>query len=354
MENKIDTSFFDILIQHIIKIIDKQGNEISFSKLEFKLEKRKYSSSVSPILYIDNVPCNCNEMKTYRILFKCRCGREINILLQKYMYKTNLWCVHCLQDPSFENRIHANKKGVKAKEKIDKRNITLSYNDMDENFKNHYLENHLTEEEFYKYLPYVYSINDNVINDNIKNIKYLFAYPTNNQLKFSPKISFDNGITYNSIKSYKLKCNSCGKIFNIHIQNIRNKNLDNIQCKHCCLTNFTFPIMKYKNTSITYQSKLEEYFLDKCFENNILVTNGFEIPYEFNGLKTYISDFYLPKYNIILELKGRNHFYRKDLVSGKIEAKNKAAIKFANENNMKFEFMLDKDVDNFISTLLNE
>ena len=53
-------------------------------------------------------------------------------------------------------------------------------------------------------------------------------------------------------------------------------------------------------------------------------------------------------------VKAINQFYRKDLVSGKIEAKNKAALLFAKENNMKFEFVLDKDVDNFISTLLNE
>ena len=50
-----------------ISSFGEQIEEIKFSKLEFKLEKRKYSSTVSPVLYIDNIPCNCNEMKTHRI-----------------------------------------------------------------------------------------------------------------------------------------------------------------------------------------------------------------------------------------------------------------------------------------------
>lgn len=57
--------------------------------------------------------------------------------------------------------------------------------------------------------------------------------------------------------------------------------------------------------------------------------NGYEIPYIFNDKqKTYISDFFLPEYKIVLELKGNNRFYKNDLETGKINAKNKAAIQF--------------------------
>ena len=96
------------------------------------------------------------------------------------------------------------------------------------------------------------------------------------------------------------------------------------------MVNTTYPIRKYKNTNITYQSGIEKEFLDFCFNNGIKVENGKEISYQFNGkMKTYITDFYLPKIKYIIELKSKNKFYRDDLKSGKIEAKNSAANTYA-------------------------
>ena len=55
MNNK---SFFDILCEHILKIYNKNDEEVFFSELCIKNEKRKFSSTESPILYINGIALN--------------------------------------------------------------------------------------------------------------------------------------------------------------------------------------------------------------------------------------------------------------------------------------------------------
>lgn len=338
------------LKNHIEKIFDENNNEIKFSKIEFKLEKRKYSKTTSIVLYIDNIPLSARQMKTFKIQYLCRCGRHIIILLQKYIHKERINCMHCLQDRNFVDHVETNpyslKKGIRNKI-IVKHKIFEEYS---ESFKKEYFNNHLYEKEFYLYLPIIYSLNSIILNDNIrKNIKYKEYFPCNNQMKFTSKISFDNGITWESLKKIELQCSVCKKIFNIHIENIRKQDINKQLCKHCSFNSDLFPIRLYKDTLLTYQSKIEQYFLDKCFENNIKVNNGFEIQYFWNKkYRTYITDFYLPDLKIILELKAKNPFYFKDRLSGKIDAKNAAANNFAKENNMDFRFIFEEYIDSFI------
>ena len=136
---------------------------------------------------------------------------------------------------------------------------------------------------------------------------------------------------------------------------MRNKDLTNIICKTCAFTNCSYPIRLYKNTTLTYQSGIEYDFITKCLQNNIKILNGLQISYIFkNKVRTYITDFYLPEYNYIIELKSNNQFYRDDKKSGKLEAKNNAAKLFCEQNNMTFKFVFDKDIDKFIMELLSE
>lgn len=338
------------LTDHIEKIFDENNNEINFNIIEFKQEKRKYSKTNSLVLYIDNIACTCKQMKTFKVQYLCRCGRHINILLQKYIKKEKINCMHCLQDRTFKDHVETKPysllKGKRTKQKI----IKKDFNEYDDIFKKDYYDKHLYAEEFYKYLPYIYKLNGILLNkENINNIKYIEHYPCNNQMKFTSKISFDNGLNWETLKKIELKCSICGKIFNIHIENIRKQNINDIKCKSCSFTSELFPIKLYKDTLLTYQSKLEKYFLDKCFENNIIVNNGFEISYFWNKKwRTYITDFYLPELKIIVELKAKNPFYFDDKKSGKIDAKNAAANNFAKENNMDFRFIFDEYVDSFI------
>lgn len=345
----------DFLLKHIEKIFDYYLNEINFNHLELKYEKRKYSSNYSYVLYLDNNALTRDQFKTYKVQYLCRCGRHITILLQKYLCKKNICCHHCMQNRSFEFNVKTKpyelKKGIRQKVQI----IKKEFNEYDDIFKLNYAKHHLTEIEFYKYLPYIYSIGDIILNDDIRNnIIYKYADHCNNQKKFTSYISYDNGLNYIPLKQFFLKCNTCGKIFGIHNINLKNKNIYDIKCKQCNFFTKPYLIKKHDLINATYQSKIEKYFLDLCYHYGIHVMNGLKIPYWFNKkLHTYITDFYLPDHKIILELKGCNPYFIKDLKSGKIEAKNAYAAQYAKEHNMKFRFIRDYDILNFIKKISN-
>lgn len=352
----IDNSnkIIDILTKQIEVIFDEYDNEVPFHNIEFKFEKRQYSSTQSYVLYIDGVALSGYQMKMYKVQYLCRCGRHIKILLQKYMKKKNLCCTHCLQDRKFENSVHTKPYDFVKGRRIKTELPTISFDEMDDTFKKHYCDTHLSYDDFYKYLPKIYSINNIIITDDIrKNIKYIFADTCNNQLKFCSRVLIENKKI--SFKNIKLKCEHCGKIFQIHTFNILLQDVNDIMCRKCKFSNLTYPIQFYKNTKLTFQSKLEYNFLEKCELLNIDVLNGIEVPYFFkNKLRTYITDFYLPELKYMIELKGTNQFYREDLKTGKIYAKNNAAEEYASENGLKFKFVLDTEFDDFITTLKNE
>lgn len=355
MIENYNKEFFDLLLTHIEKVIDENGNDIKYNKLSFKYEKRKYSSVKSIVLYIDDKPCTTYNMKQYKIQYLCRCKRHIIILLQKYIKKSSLNCMHCLQDRSFKEHVETKPYSLKNGERTKEYKKILAFDDMSQEFKDNYINTHIPEKIFFEYLPIIYRLNNVILTDEIrKNIKYKFADYINNQAKFCTKISLDNGKTFSSIKDIAFKCSICNKIFKIHFDNIQKQNINHIVCRTCNFVNHTYKIKLYDNTLLTYQSLLEKDFIDKCYKNNIKILNGFKIPYIFNNKEhTYISDFYLPDFKYIVEIKSNNHFYRNDLKIGKIKAKNKAAKLFAKQNNLHFHFVLDNN-DNFIKQLLNK
>lgn len=70
-------------------------------------------------------------------------------------------------------------------------------------------------------------------------------------------------------------------------------------------------IKQYKNTNLTYQGSYEFDFLEK-FYSIIEIKNGPSISYKFNGIeRIYHSDFYMPKLNLIIEIKS-SYLYKKD------------------------------------------
>lgn len=340
------------LLSKIIKIEDKENNEVKFKTIEYEIKQRKYSSTKSIVILIDGKELSSSYFRSLYITYKCRCGRNVKMLFMKYIVKPKYWCQHCSQDTSFEDHFKAHdiKRGKRI---INKKNIQ-DFNALSKEDKEKYWDKHLTNSEFNSWLPYIVKINNKDI-DKEKVIYKDVIKNYNNQSKYTSKVSIDNGNKFEGLRSISLRCSCCGKVFNKHPDNLKKISFNKIECNYCNFCNYTYKIKRYKNTSITYQSNLEKYFLDKCFENNIKVMNGYEIPYIFdNKQRTYISDFFLPEYKIVLELKGNNLFYRKDLKSGKLEAKNNAAKQFCNDNDLRYRFVLGEYVDNFILKLLNE
>lgn len=347
---------FDKNKKHILKIYDKNDNEIKFSTIDLIIEKRSHSSNESKIVLLDNKKLNSYEMKTFKVLYKCRCKREHKILLCRFLGKQKIVCKNCIQDRSFDDYLIAYSKKDDRKKSIygirDKQQ-KLSFNEMSDEYKLNYKNNHFSEEEFFKYIPVIKKINDIDISANDK-INFYYAKPTNNQFKFSSLISI-NGNKEIPLKSFSLQCSICKKLFNIHPLDIRKKDILNLICNSCNFSNFEYKIKLFDSTGLTYQSKPEKKFIECCLKNNIKIVNGLEIPYIWNNhCKTYISDFYLPDYKMIIEIKDDNHFYRNDLKNGKIEAKKIAAEEFGKKENIEYRMIFSYEIDDFIKSLIDK
>ena len=91
---------------------------------------------------------------------------------------------------------------------------------------------------------------------------------------------------------------------------------------------------------VKYQSSYEYKFIEACESLGIPVKNGPTIAYLFEEEShNYFSDFETEEY--IIEIKGSHCWYYRDLESGKLDSKNKAAIEYCKEHNKEFIFLLD-------------
>jgi len=110
--------------------------------------------------------------------------------------------------------------------------------------------------------------------------------------------------------------------------------------------------LQYKDTDLYYQSKLEFIFLESCELKGILnkVKNGLAFKYVFDNInRLYVSDFYIPEHNLIIEIKSyNNHGLNKTL-----ENKNHAKWEKVLESGFNFKVLVDKqNVLNFFNTYL--
>ena len=320
--------------KYIVAIFDENNNEIQFSSLCVKLYKSFRSSIESKILFIDDIPITGSKRNTYKVKFKCNCNNYSIVALKYFLSKNIIQCNKCDQN-----------KRVKQKTIVSKK----SFDSYSSEFQDSYWERHLHSEEFFNFINKIKSINHKEFNK--ETIIYYEHLSSNNQSKFQSFISFDNGLTKESLKSVEFICDVCGNEVSAHPFNLRRQNSENMLCRHCKFNNLKFPIKKY-NDSLTYQSLPELKFIELCFENNIQILNGFEIPYHFNGKdRTYISDFYLPEFKYIIEIKGENQFYKNDLESGRIKSKEEGAYKFGKQHGIEYKLIFDYEINDFIETL---
>ena len=92
----------------------------------------------------------------------------------------------------------------------------------------------------------------------------------------------------------------------------------------------------YLETDLHYQGTYELHFLNKYFDK-IKIENGKNFYYIFNDKKKiYISDFYLPEYNLIVEIKS-SYTFNLDL------EKNLAKYNSMKNINNSFNFLVIKD-----------
>lgn len=108
-------------------------------------------------------------------------------------------------------------------------------------------------------------------------------------------------------------------------------------------------VKMYKNTSLTYQSTYEKKFLDYCENKGYLdlISNGPSLKYIYsldNEEHTYYSDFYIEKFNLIIEIKSL-YIYMED-IDKNIDKKHYSELE-----GYDFLFIFDKDHDEFESIM---
>jgi hypothetical protein len=98
-----------------------------------------------------------------------------------------------------------------------------------------------------------------------------------------------------------------------------------------------YKLKKYNN--LLYRGSYELDFIIFCEKNNILLENGPSIRYHYQEKnKTYHSDFYLPDYNLICEIKSK-YYYEKYVDLNLIK------MKSCLDKGYNFTFIIDKDYE---------
>lgn len=98
--------------------------------------------------------------------------------------------------------------------------------------------------------------------------------------------------------------------------------------------------LKEINKNLHYQTQPELECIIYHQDNDIEIWDGPSIPYVFeNKEHIYHIDFETEKY--IIEIKSNHGWYKENLVSGKIDAKNEAAQEYALSVGKEFKFLLD-------------
>lgn len=351
---------FKKLEKSIIAVIDDKNNILvgKFSLREINYQGRKIKT-----LFINNERLSNRKNK---VKYKCpTCGKEIILLLKRFLSKKSLYCRVC-KEQNVDKRTKQSlflKNSFKQHNKIISKNINKKDKEKDIikeslkcwikediNFKDNYFKRILTNKEFSK-------IKNSILinNKESNNIIYHEHLLCNNQFKYSPYIEMENEyISFSEYsKNIKFKCESCSKSFNG--RNFKTKvKSKKILCKDCLFSNKIFKIKYTTNiigNKIRYQSKMEKSLIDFCNQKNILIENGPNVLYTFkNKEKTYRIDFKINK--TLVETKDNHIWHRREVESGKWKLKSESAKKYCKNNNMKYKLLFPKDIENFKDSLI--
>jgi hypothetical protein len=107
--------------------------------------------------------------------------------------------------------------------------------------------------------------------------------------------------------------------------------------------------IKYYNENLYYQSSYEKDFLDHCLKCDLLcyVSRGPTIKFKYdNMMKVHYPDFYIEKYNLIIEIKSDYYYY-------KYLEKNKIKLQTSIDLGYNYLFIINKKYDFFNNIITN-
>jgi hypothetical protein len=340
-------------LNNIINIINKTNSEnINIDHLECKLFTNKYSAKKASIWCLFLNKKQVKKKDPYIFTYKCiSCSTIHKVSSTQMLRKINKNIARCYlcrnldtskridQSEFMKNNNPQNKPTDEEQvcsiiEKINFINIRNAsiemFNNYDDDFKDNYFNNHLTQEEYLKLSKNIKSLGDGKY-DNLLNYEYWPIYKSNNQMLFT-SIFYDKS-TDTIFKAHQpmIYCDNCNTIWRAKSLE-RFKNNIKIFCKDCSFVNKTFKIRQtknIKNETICYQSKLELKFITWCNNNNIYLTNGPKIPYIFNNKeRLYKVDFQIN--DTLIEVKDNHVWHKNAIKSGKFKAKMDAVEKINN------------------------
>lgn len=364
----------------MIHVRDKKTNELVIKdRCSIQKITSIYSNTKEPIfkLIIDKTAISRNN--TYTVKYKCQtCTTEQEITLNLYMRKVNreiTGCDACKNREMTKCNTHREfmkqnatallsgsyikEETVKVKTFTVNKHLDKSLVDWeqeDEDFKEKYFMYHLTQSDFERFRTKIVSIN----NDKFRNISewdYFPTYRIYNQSRYTPMLVHKTDKTIEKPLYLKFKCDNCDDIF-IHRDMEIIKNQYKLLCKNCSFTNKIFCLRKYtcKNgTTLMWQSIPERRFIDWCEDHHIIIKNGPNIEYTFNGhAHIYRVDFELPQYNILIEMKDNHCWHKQQVESGKFGAKETAANEWCTKHNYTYHVVFPKTLQKMKDSILEK
>ena len=351
---RVPDSFTHPLCERILEIRNKYTQEIiPYNQITFHKQNHMYSSKkIEPIWCLQMDGEHVSKHKPYIVKYKCStCESIVNVgitqFLRKIQKENGCRCKYCVNKDEEKRTIHSNllkdqpctrywhKEELPKDESLTNLERIHMYQGMfDETFdsdeKNAYFSYHLTTEEYARLKPHIVSFyHGQMTQEKLQELEYVPIWKCSNQMKYT--CVFYNPHTDTIVKPSQIqcKCETCDCIF--HIKNLhRLKNKYKVLCNDCSLCRNTFkkrPMLNIQGEKVIVQSQLETKFVAWCNNNDILVTNGPKLEYEWNQTKhTYHVDFEIPQLKWIIETKDMHIWHQEQILNGKWNEKKKIAL----------------------------
>lgn len=366
--NKAEIS---LLTSKLANVYDKKKDVfIDVSKISIKSISHKYSNTHVPIYRFHIADEVITKNNDFVIDYVClHCDRTITCALNNITRKINKGITKCrtckeLDEHKRQQHSESKPKSYSIFDKIQPAKVSifdkiqprvsifdkiqsdaLAFEDMDDDWKDTYFKRHMNREEFDYIKPKIKSIQKGKIS-NLSDLQYYSVVSISNQSRFCPYLYDAKNDCIEKIKDIEFVCDSCNDTF-MSTDLITHKNKIKCLCRDCNLTNNIFKIRKYRNVSdepILYQSKFELKFIRFCNENKIRLENGPKIPYNWNGKqRTYRVDFYIPKLNILIEIKDNHIWHKEQVQNGKWQAKLEGVSKYNEIHSSSFIIIFPKN-----------
>ncbi len=328
------------LVNNILEITDENKVPIEINDIKLEFSCNKYSSKKNSIYHITLNDKHLSKRCKYNIKYSCVSCHAIHIVgTTQFLRKVNK-CSHrcnlCVNTDEKKNRIDCDVH-VKFQKKTlqeQQRESIQTFNEYDDDFKENYYKQHLTDDDYKRISKNIISIQNGKLS--VQDLEFWSVFKTNNQMLFTSVFYDKTNDVIIKANQPILKCDNCTQEWRAKGLE-KFKNCYRILCKDCTLCNRTYKIRNTQNCireCVLYQSQLEYKFINWCNNSGMIVRNGPIIPYDFEGkTRKYRVDFQIN--DILIEIG-----HQTQVQSGKWKAKEDAVKEEISKGYYKDYYMI--------------